>query len=208
MNDGRAIAVDHDAAALRRAGKHPRLRAIRGDVFTATSPRRDRADVIFVGNFSIGEIHERPRLIEYFRRCRARLNARGVFVCDTYGGASAFRPGGVERKHPLSDGGIVRYTWQQRAADPLTGMVENALHFRVERRGEIVQELTDAFVYRWRLWSVPELRDAMAEAGFTSTDIYDTLPGGVDQHGEVYVTPVTDPDDLGTSFIVCVAGRR
>jgi hypothetical protein len=130
-----------------------------------------------------------------------------VFVCDTYGGESAFRVGGVERRHALPDGAFVRYTWQQRAADPLTGMVENALHFRVIRAGAVALDLTDAFVYRWRLWSVPELRDALAEAGFGSTDVYDSLPDGVDQHGDLYVRPLTDPRELGDSFIVCVAGR-
>ncbi len=211
VKGGHAIAVDHDADALRRAGKRSRLKVIRGDVFTAVDPRRDRADVIFVGNFSIGEIHHRPRLVEYLTRSRARLQPRGVFVCDTYGGESAFRVGGVQRIHPgppSSRGPRIRYTWEQRKADPTTGMVENAMHFRVDRDGEIVQEETDAFVYRWRLWSVPELRDAMSEAGFKKTEVYDKVPDGVDQHGEAYVRPVTDPRELGDSFIVCVVGRR
>ena len=202
----RAIATDRDPAPLRRAGCRTRLRTVCADV--TRDPPADKADVIFVGNFSIGEIHQRAALVRYLRRCRGRLNPRGVFICDTYGGESAYRLGGVERRHAAPDGSIVRYTWEQRKADPLTGEVENALHFRVERRGEIVQELTDAFVYRWRLWSVPSLREAMHEAGFKATEVYDQVPGGVDQHGEAYVHPITNPDELDASFIVCVAGRR
>lgn len=205
VKGGRAVGVDHDAAVLAAAGRTPGVRLIRADVLKA---RAGAADVIFVGNFSIGEIHERARLVGYLRACRARLRKGGVFVCDTYGGESAFRVGGVHRVHPGPDGVRIRYTWEQRKADPTTGMVENAMHFRVDRDGWIVQEETDAFVYRWRLWSVPELREAMAEAGFARTEVYDKVPDGVDQHGDMYARPVEDPAELGASFIVCVAGRR
>ena len=68
-------------------------------------------------------------------------------------------------------------------------------------------ELRDAFVYRWRLWSVPELRDAMMEAGFRSTEVYDRVPEAADGEGRVYLSPVRGAD-LEASFIVCVAGRR
>jgi hypothetical protein len=129
-------------------------------------------------------------------------------VCDTYGGESAFRLGAVHRIHPGPDGLKIRYTWEQRRADPLTGMVENALHFRVDRDGWIVQEETDAFVYHWRLWSVPELREAMREAGFGATEVFDKAPDAVDHTGRVYVQPVHDSRDLAASFIVCVAGRK
>jgi hypothetical protein len=101
----------------------------------------------------------------------------------------------------------IRYIWQQRQTDPLTGLVENALHFRVERAGEVVQEITDAFVYRWRLWSVPELRDAMREAGFARTDVYAQLPDARDAGGTLYARPIEDPEEIDESFIVCVAGR-
>ena len=100
-----------------------------------------------------------------------------------------------------------RYTWQQRAADPITGRVENALHFRTDRAGDIEQELTDAFVYRWRLWSLPELRDAMLEAGFQAAQIHQQIPDAVDAEGKAYARPITDPAELDDSYIVCVAGR-
>ena len=65
------------------------------------------------------------------------------------------------------------------------------MHFRVERDGCIIQEETDAFVYRWRLWSVPELRDAMREGG----DWESLVPPGVANvvrglYGSLNVRPV------------------
>lgn len=206
IEDGRAIAVDRDPHVLARVKASPRIEVILADVRTATTLERHPVDVLFTGNFSIGELHARADLATYLHRSLARLKPRGVFVCDTYGGASAYRTGAVERWHYARDGARVRYTWEQREADPLTGLVVNALHFRVENpgeRGEIVEEITDAFVYRWRLWSAPELRDALIEAGFVSTEVYQDLPDS----GGTQVRPVTDPGALRESFIVCIAGR-
>lgn len=211
---GRAIAVDIDPeplARLKRSKNSSKITVLRSDVRRVPSSRK--ADLIFVGNFSIGEIHDRRELIKYLKVARARLNRRGggVFVCDTYGGETAFTRGGVTRMHPGPPGDPtvrIRYTWQQREADPLTGLVENALHYRVERAGTVVQELSDAFVYRWRLWSVPELRDAMREAGFKSTEVYAKLADAKDTEGNHYVRPLGPDDELDDSFIVCVVGRK
>lgn len=205
-----AWCVDRDAEALERCSEAPRLNARVGDVLDEPSS----VDAIWVGNFSIGYHHDRPSLLAYLRHARSRLDAAGVFVCDTYGGESALLIGDVHRYHPLPkhlapDGTgawRVRYTWEQRQADALTGMVTNALHFRVERAGVIEAEYIDAFVYRWRLWGVPELRDAMAEVGFGSTTVYAQLPDAIDDNGKPYIRPM-EADDLDDSFIVCVAGR-
>lgn len=205
---GRAVALDRDPEPLARARGRGGVRVLRGDAFRALKPVRDAADVIFVGNFSIGEIHERPGLVAYLRRCRARLRPGGVFVCDTYGGESAFTVGSVRRVVHAPGGRRIVYTWEQRRADPTTARVVNAMHFRVERDGWVEQSMHDAFVYDWRLWSVPELRDALAEAGFARSEVYDRLPDAVDGEGRPYVQPITDPRELGASFIVCVAGRR
>lgn len=197
-----AIAVDTDPEALKRAAT-PGVTMMCADVRAAKAP----ADVIFAGNFSIGYLHERAELIGYLRHARGRLRPGGVFVCDTYGGESAFLRGHVHREHPGPGGRRIRYTWEQREADPLTGMVTDVLHFRVQQGREIELELRDAFIYRWRLWSVPELRDAMHEAGFARTEVYDKVPDAQDDAGEVYVQPA-EAEDLEASFIVCVVGRE
>lgn len=225
--NARAIAADIDPAPLKRAkalntkdlnakGRNTksrpaiakRVRILQANVLTSAPLAKLRADVLFVGNFSIGEIHERATLVRYLARSRKRLLKGGVFVCDIYAGESAFREGTTQREHVLSDGTRVKYTWEQRSADPFSGRVENALHFRVFKGSELVQDLRDAFVYHWRLWSIPELRDAMLEAGFDRVDVYAQLPDAEDSDGNVYASPVDDPAELGPSFIVCVAARN
>jgi hypothetical protein len=211
VEGGGAIAVDLDERPLARARREKAVSVIRGDALRVASPCRTPADAIFVGNFSIGEIHERTKLVAYLRACRGRLARDGVFVCDIYGGVSAHKRGSLERTHPgparMPDVSI-RYAWEQREVNPLSGMVTNALHFRVLKGGQVVQQIGDAFVYHWRLWSIAELREAMSEAGFKSTAVYNQLPDAVDSEGRYYIQAVEDVEELGESYIVCVAGRK
>ena len=213
--DARAVAVDLDKDALAHRGPHERLAVHAADVRAVSDP----CDVLFVGNFSIGYLHTRADLIGYLRHARSRLSPGGAFVCDIYGGESAFVAGEVHRDHWVTGdhlpaglrahrGKRVRYTWEQRDTDPLTGMVTDVLHFRlIDAGGTVDDERLDAFVYRWRLWGVPELRDAMAEAGFVRTEVYAKLADAIDDAGNAYATPVTDPDELDESFIVLVVAR-
>ena len=32
--------------------------------------------------------------------------------------------------------------------------------------------MEDAFAYRWRLWTLPEIRELLWEAGFSSVEVY------------------------------------
>jgi SAM-dependent methyltransferase len=217
VTDGRAVAVDLDAAALGYRAPDDRVSVHLADVCDVAEP----ADVVFVGNFSIGYRRTRADLVAYLRHVRSRLNPGGVFVCDTYGGESAFLIGEVHRDHWITGenlpealaphhGKRVRYTWEQRDADPATGLVTDICHFRiVDAGGTIDLELLDAFVYEWRLWSIPELRDALIEAGFDSTEVYAKTADAVDAEGNVYVRPIDDGgEELDESFIVLVAARR
>lgn len=206
----RAVVTDLDQRALDYASGHALAAGIRGSIdlrcencLCITRESHGFADAVFVGNFSLGYIHTRPALVRYLAACKARLNPGGVFVCDTYGGASAFALGGHERRHYGPAGEIVHYCWTHEAADPLTGMVENAISFRLEIDGEIVRQWPRAFTYRWRLWSIAELREAMAEAGLTNTSVYAECAG--DDFSPP--SPIEHARDLGEDWILLVVGR-
>ncbi|MBX3390290.1 MAG: class I SAM-dependent methyltransferase [Phycisphaeraceae bacterium] len=207
----RAVAVDLDPDCVERASRQSpeALRVLRADCRNPHVGDGAAADVVFVGNFSVGYLHTRSELVSYLRHSRERLarvargDRGGVFVCDTYGGASAFKLGSLTRKHPSRTGEIIHYHWAHEEADALTGMVTNSISFKVERAGEIVQELPRAFVYRWRLWSIAELREAMIEVGFASTEVYtecNVVPGEVPW-------AVHEPSELKDDWIVLVVGR-
>lgn len=207
---GRAIAVDLDPAAIAGARERAaadavadRIRFIQTDA-TRAEAGLNPADIIFVGNFSIGYIHARARLVDYLKACKARLDqAHGVFVCDTYGGAAAFRLGGLTRTHPSRGRESIRYHWVHESADPLTGIVENNISFQVVLDGEIIREYPRAFTYRWRLWSIHELREAMQEAGFRESSVYKDVNIAPAESP----VPVSDPRELGEDWIVLIAAR-
>lgn len=196
-----AVAVDMDPDALRALERRlapdarARLTTRCADVLGAD----DRADVIAALNFPIGYFHDRPSLLGYLRHARGCLNEGGLLVLDTYLGRDAFTPSEVEQRLP----GGVTYTWEQREADPLTGRVVNAMHFSV-RNGE---RLRDAFVYDWRLWSVPELRDGLAEAGFARVEAYARLGDAIDGRGRLLLR-AAEPADLEDNDVVYMAAWR
>ncbi len=195
----RAIAVDHDRTVLRHAGRDARLKKIAADVLDA----RDRCDVLAAFNFPLGYWHSRGELLVYLRASRARLRRGGVFVADLYGGTDAFATGTTTRRvqTPI---GAVSYHWEQRGANPVTGRVLNAIHFDLPGG----RRLRDAFVYDWRLWSIPELCDACAEAGFRDVRVYDSQGGAVDQDGRFYARPIEHADELDENYVVYVSARN
>lgn len=200
-----SIAVDQDAEPLARAANIIRLTTRRSDVLRA----RDRADIIAAVNFPLGYWHTRPALLKYLRHARACLRPRGIFIADTYGGHDAFIPSKTTTRLRGPHGEHIEYTWEQRRADPITGRVIDALHFRVRPRGQKrARILRDAFIYNWRLWSIPELTDAYLEAGFRDVEVYDRLGDAIDQDGRLYVTPTAPNEDLGPSWVVYIVGRR
>ena len=60
------------------------------------------------------------------------------------------------------------YVWDQNVYDPITGDVVNHIHFRFPDGSE----MTKAFTYEWRLWSIPEIRELMLEAGFRKVTVW------------------------------------
>lgn len=200
--DRTAIAVDSDPEPLARAEAEG-VAIRRADVMEVD----EAADAIFVGNFSIGEIHDRSGLVAYLKHARERLTPGGIFLCDIYGGADAYACGTLEDEMQAQSGEQVRYLWEQRSANPLTAMVIDALHFEVTPKDGEPYELADAFVYDWRLWTVAELREALLEAGFDEVEIYDRVDHALDDDGTVHVLPLSELDEVDESFTVFIVGR-
>jgi SAM-dependent methyltransferase len=167
--DNKAIGVDFDGPTLdrgRRVHVAPlgdaarRLHIHQGDV---RSLRRPRADVIAALNFSYMVFHDRATLREYFRGSRTALAPRGILVLDIFGGWESQALGTETRRKP----GFT-YAWEQASFDPVTHLTRFHIHFRFPGGGEMKR----AFTYDWRLWTIPEVRELLAEAGFGKTAVY------------------------------------
>ena len=114
--ESRARALDVDAAVLARAAAsadanvRKRLELVRADVRGFADAARADLDVLFTGNFSVGELATRAELLAYLILARKRLAPGGVFVCDLYGGESAFRTGAIDSAADLKTKVEVRNT--------------------------------------------------------------------------------------------------
>jgi SAM-dependent methyltransferase len=120
-------------------------------------------DVVGAFNFSYWVFKTRPLLRQYFRAVRESLADDGVFFLDAFGGYDAYR----ELRESTPHRGFT-YVWDQASYSPVTGDIRCHIHFRFPD-GSRLQE---AFTYDWRLWSLPEIAELLAEAGFRRTAVY------------------------------------
>ncbi len=166
----RAVGFDLDTEVMawgraRRAkvltpAQQSRMDIRKGDVRTA---RSEPVDAIAAFNFSYFLFKTRKDLIGYFRHARSQLKKDGVMFVDCYGGYESFSEQTEERD---LDG--FTYQWHTERYDPVSGDVLNHIHF-VFPDGT---KMRKAFTYDWRLWTIPEIRECLAEAGFGKTHVY------------------------------------
>ncbi|KAK8921507.1 hypothetical protein KSP39_PZI020862 [Platanthera zijinensis] len=117
-------------------------------------------DIICAFNYSCCCLQQRADLVRYFKHTLSALsNKGGIFVMDVYGGTSSERKLRLQRKFTN-----FTYIWEQGEFDIISRRTRISLHFQLGKMGM----LRHAFSYAWRLWSLPEIRDCMEEAGFQS----------------------------------------
>lgn len=161
LESGRARHYKKLTPAQRR-----RVTVLQKDVVLVTNPK---ADIIVGNNFSFNIFKKRDLLVKYFRSCHKSLAPNGILVLELAGG-----PGMIEkikeRKTVYDSKGKAKYIyiWDQKHFNPINNDARYAIHFKF-LDGSMMK---DAFTYDWRLWTPPEIRDAMIEAGFKSTTVY------------------------------------
>ena len=127
------------------------------------APQSIKADVSCAFNFSYCIFKKRQDLLSYFRAALDGLAKDGAFFLDIHGGLEATAEVEEETKHK----GFT-YVWDQIPYDPISGNGLRYIHFRFPDG----TEMRKAFIYDWRIWSLPEMRDALYEAGFSEVDVY------------------------------------
>ncbi len=136
-------------------------------------PSDKKPDVRCAQNFSYWIFKTRAEMLDYFKRAHKDLAEDGVFVLDAHGG-----PESIEEREEVTkiDAGF-KYVWDQHWFSPVTHDAKLNIHFRF-RDGS---EMKRAFTYDWRVWSIPELKDILLDAGFSRVDVYWE---GTDDDGE------------------------
>jgi len=156
-----AWGVKHNLSTLNQEQRE-RLTLVAADVRTPGEAGLG-IDAVLAMNFSYWIFKRRQELLEYFRAVHHSLAPDGVFFLDHYGGYDASRE--FEERRRLKG---FTYIWDQASYDPITADKVCHIHFdfpdgtRMER----------AFSYNWRLWTLPEIRELLAEAGFANVVVY------------------------------------
>ena len=176
----RAWGVDLDPEPLAWARRHrlpwareaaKRVTLVRGDV---RKVRRPAVDVACALNFSWWVFHERVDLVRYLRAARAGLKAGGVLVMNLFGGGDAERElteRTRKRAENAPDGTPLprfTYVWEHASLNPVDRRLVAHIHFELANG----RTLRRAFTYDWRMYTIPELRDAVAEAGFGDFEVW------------------------------------
>jgi cyclopropane fatty-acyl-phospholipid synthase-like methyltransferase len=165
-----AIGVDIDPQVLAWGRKHKlsrlkpaarmRLTLLQEDVCQVQTPP---VDVVLAMNFSFQLFKERKVLGAYFSSVRDSLVDDGVLFLDLYGGYEAFQELKEKRKYKG-----FKYIWDQERYNPITGDMRCHIHFAFPDGSRLKR----AFTYDWRLWTLPEVRELLDEAGYSRVTVY------------------------------------
>lgn len=172
--DHSALGLDLDASVLAWANdkRLPTLSedqrsriALREQDVLAPNPKRDRGsfDACVAYNYSYCVFTTRAQLRTYFERARQALVSDGLLYLDLFGGTVALDTCVETTKLP----GFT-YVWEQASYNPIDASMRSHIHFRFKDGSR----LDRAFTYEWRLWSMVELRELLAEAGFRDSLVY------------------------------------
>lgn len=173
-----ATGVDIDRSVLAWGKKHniaplgedaKRVTLLQADVRKAGGKKHD---LVCAFNYSYFCFKDRASLRRYFEAARSHIVDDGLFFMDLFGGYEASQVLQETRRYSG-----FRYVWDQAAYNPITGDFKAYIHFRFPD-GTAIEK---AFTYDWRMWTIPELRELLEEAGFTDIEC---LWEGEDEDGE------------------------
>tara|TARA_B100000749_G_scaffold280897_1_gene280780 strand:+ start:56407 stop:57246 length:840 start_codon:yes stop_codon:yes gene_type:complete len=202
--DHKAIGVDLDEEPISYGKEHYFSQLTdeqkgRVEILTANvlDPKLPKADIVQAQNFSYFIFKKREELRDYYKNALKGLKSDGIFVVDCFGGSQCFEPNEEETEHKGYS-----YFWDQDSFDPVTNEAQFYIHFK--RKGEKKRE--KVFSYDWRMWSIPEVREIMLEAGFKDTAVYWE---GTDEDGEGdgEFTRVTKGEDC-ESWVAYIVGLK
>lgn len=197
--------AEHNLAQL-DASQRSRVRLVNRDVLKPGDVLN--MDCVLAMNFSYWLFKSREELKSYFRAVRGSLAKDGVFFLDHYGGSEAMSEMVETRAIKAPGGRRFTYEWDQTAYNPITGDMHCRIHFRFPDKTRV----DNAFEYHWRLWTLPEIRELLTEAGFSKVTVYwegdelddDGEPTG-DGNGEF--TPSTR-GSADPAFVSYIAAER
>ncbi|MCB0310585.1 MAG: hypothetical protein KDD42_05090 [Bdellovibrionales bacterium] len=164
-------------------------------------------DIIVAGNFSFYTLKERVYLKKYLEASYSSLAQNGILVLEMVGGAGFEETPQKEQRSYRYEKGAKKgekwftYQWEQRSFNPVARNGLYYINFKMSD-GTLYKE---AFEYDWRVWTVPEVRDCVAEAGFDSSVVYWDDQEDDDDSSEAYhVRESADNDNTWLCYVVAI----
>lgn len=155
---------DHNLAKL-KPSQQQRVTLLEQDV---RSRDTEPADILAAQNFSFWIFKTRPEVVEYFKTARANLKDQGVMIMDMMGGGECYAEGHVDKRTIKKGKKGFDYHWKQEMFNPITADASFSISFKFPDGSR----LNRAFEYHWRFWTIPEVREMLAEAGFRESHVY------------------------------------
>jgi SAM-dependent methyltransferase len=196
-----AVGVDIDPSVLEwgrknRVARLPerdraRVKLLNSDVMTVET---EPVDLVAALNFSYWIFTTREKMRQYFSRAYDALKPDGVLFLDAFGGSEAYD---IQKEKTKHEG--FTYIWEHAKFEPVTGRLVCHIHFKFPDGSKIKK----AFTYDWRLWTLPELRELLQEAGFSKINAYwegEDEDGEGD--GEYKLHPTGEPDPAWVAYLV------
>jgi hypothetical protein len=152
-----------------------------------------KADVICAFNFSYFIFKKRKALVDYFKKVRQGITEDGMFIVDLFGGTECRQELEEETEYDDHD-----YFWDCDKYNPFTNECLYYIHFRYQGKKH-----EKVFTYDWRQWTIPEVREAMEEAGFSRTYAYwEGEDEDGDGDGNFYISEEEENCDSWVTYIV------
>jgi len=150
---------EHNVGKLTKE-QQSRISLMKANVLDAETPP---VDAVLAMNFSYWILLNRKNVQNYFNRVYEVLADDGLFFLDCYGGYEA--PKEIKEKRKLKD---FTYIWHQADFDPISSEMKCHIHFKFPDKSQMKK----AFSYHWRLWTIPEIREMLDEAGFKKLSVH------------------------------------
>lgn len=205
-NTAEALDLDPEPLAYGRrthlarlsADQKSRLSVHERDVISVS---RAKADLIIANNFSFYIFRERETLVRYFSKACRSLKRGGMHILEMVGGPGFVEKNREQRTIKQMGRAKFKYVWDQRSFNPINREGRYAIHFQLPDG----RKVRNAFTYHWRIWTIPEVCDALREAGFRETAVFWETSYRGEGTGEFLRTEKGDND---WTWLAYVAGIR
>ncbi len=171
-----------------------KVKVLEKDVRSQTTPK---VEILAAQNFSFWIFKTREEVVDYFRIAYGNLQDKGIMIMDMMGGKESYATDVTDKRTIVKGKDGFKYRWEQAYFNPVTSDCSFYIHFKFGDGSRMKR----AFEYHWRFWTIPEVREMLAEAGFKKSLVYwDVAPE--DEEEKWSAVDEADNDDSWLCYIV------